>query len=302
MVDNVAFRDRRGAAARPEPARPLPRDPAHPPHVGLRGRVARSDHDLPRPAHPPLRPRPGAPPLPDPPHRSPRDRPPLRDQRRAPRRDRPLLDDASRVRRLPGLPREARRRARRAARAAVTTRAWTGSRRFSIRPRPVSRRSFASSPRGPSSRRSRAGTGPTIAIDAALPFLNRDLGWEDRAWGATEHGFQTLLDRYVKPGDRVLELGAAKSWASQHLVPLGCEYVACDLVVDPLIGLGRGRFFEERVGPYLRIQADGERLPVRRRHLRRRLLRRHAPSRDRPRRDGRRARPSDAPRRHRRRA
>ena len=98
-------------------------------------------------------------------------------------------------------------------------------------------------------------------IDEALPFLNRDLGWADRAWGATEHGFELLLDRYVKPGDRVLELGAAKSWASQHLVPLGCEYVACDLVVDPLIGLGRGRFFEERVGPYLRIQADGERLP-----------------------------------------
>jgi SAM-dependent methyltransferase len=98
-------------------------------------------------------------------------------------------------------------------------------------------------------------------IDAALPFLNRDLGWDDRAWAATEHGFQLLLDRYVRPGDRVLEIGAAKSWASQHLVPLGCEYVACDLVVDPLIGLGRGRFFEQRVGPYLRVQADGERLP-----------------------------------------
>jgi SAM-dependent methyltransferase len=98
-------------------------------------------------------------------------------------------------------------------------------------------------------------------IDAALPFLNRDLGWEDRAWAATEYGFQLLLDHYVKPGDRVLELGAAKSWASQHLLPRGCEYVACDLVVDPLIGLGRGPFFEARVGPYLRIQADGERLP-----------------------------------------
>ena len=98
-------------------------------------------------------------------------------------------------------------------------------------------------------------------IDAALPFLNRDLGWADRAWGATEHGFGLLLDRYVRPGDRVLEVGAAKSWASQHLLPRGCEYVACDLVVDPLIGLGRGAFFEERVGPYLRVQADGERLP-----------------------------------------
>ncbi len=98
-------------------------------------------------------------------------------------------------------------------------------------------------------------------IDAALPFLNRDLGWEDRAWGATEVGFQLLLDRYVQPGARVLEIGAGKSWAAQHLLPLGCEYVACDLVVDPLIGLGRGSFFEGRVGPYLRVQADGERLP-----------------------------------------
>lgn len=98
-------------------------------------------------------------------------------------------------------------------------------------------------------------------IDAALPFLNRDLGWNDLAWGATAVGFELLLDRYVSRGDRVLEIGAAKSWASQHLVPRGCEYVACDLVVDPVIGLGRGAFFEQRVGPYLRVQADGERLP-----------------------------------------
>jgi SAM-dependent methyltransferase len=102
---------------------------------------------------------------------------------------------------------------------------------------------------------------PDDRVDAALPFLNSGLGWEDRAWGATEHGFRLLLDRYVRDGDRVLEVGAAKSWASQHLVPRGCEYVACDLIVDPVIGLGRGRFFEERVGPYLRLQADGERLP-----------------------------------------
>jgi len=98
-------------------------------------------------------------------------------------------------------------------------------------------------------------------VDAALPYLNTALGWEDRAWGATEHGFRLLLDRYVRPGDRVLEIGAAKSWAAQHLLPLGCEYVACDLVVDPVIGLGRGAFFEQRAGPYLRLQADGERLP-----------------------------------------
>ena len=98
-------------------------------------------------------------------------------------------------------------------------------------------------------------------IDAALPFLNRDLGWRDRSWGATEHGFQLLLDCHIRPGDRVLEVGAAKSWAAQHLLPRGCEYVACDLIVDPLIGLGRGDFFAGRAGPYLRLQADGERLP-----------------------------------------
>jgi SAM-dependent methyltransferase len=98
-------------------------------------------------------------------------------------------------------------------------------------------------------------------VDAALPYLNSELGWQDRAWGATEYGFRLLLERYVRRGDRVLEIGAAKSWAAQHLLPRGCEYVACDLVVDPVIGLGRGRFFEQRAVPYLRIQADGERLP-----------------------------------------
>ena len=102
---------------------------------------------------------------------------------------------------------------------------------------------------------------PDDRVDAALPFLNSELGWRDRSWGATEHGFRLLLDRYVRPGDRVLEVGAAKSWAAQHLLPRGCEYVAADLVVDPSIGLGRGAFFEARVGPYLRVQADGERLP-----------------------------------------
>lgn len=97
-------------------------------------------------------------------------------------------------------------------------------------------------------------------VDAALPFLNSQLGWEDRSWGATEHGFRLLLER-LRPGMRVLEVGAAKSWAAQHLLPGGCAYVACDLVVDPLIGLGRGEFFERRAGPYLRVQADAERLP-----------------------------------------
>ena len=47
-------------------------------------------------------------------------------------------------------------------------------------------------------------------IDAALPFLNRDLGWDDRAWGATAHGFQLLLDRYVEAGRRACSRSAPR--------------------------------------------------------------------------------------------
>ena len=138
-------------------------------------------------------------------------------------------------------------------------------------------------------------------IDAALPFLNRDLGWDDRAWAGTEHGFQLLLDYYVRRGDRVLEIGAAKSWASQHLLPRGCEYVACDLVVDPLIRARTRRVLRgSRRGPISRVQADGERLPFAGGTLRRRVLRRDPASRPRPRRDGKRTRAGHPPGRHRR--
>jgi SAM-dependent methyltransferase len=98
-------------------------------------------------------------------------------------------------------------------------------------------------------------------IDSHLPFLTRDLGWEDRNWRANEHSFQLLLDRCVRPGMRVLEVGAAKCWGAQHLVPRGCEYVAVDILADPVIGLGRGAFFARRVGEFGRVQADGEHLP-----------------------------------------
>jgi ubiquinone/menaquinone biosynthesis C-methylase UbiE len=98
-------------------------------------------------------------------------------------------------------------------------------------------------------------------VDALLPYLNRDLGWEDKNWRATEHSFSLLVDQHVRPGMRILEIGAAKAWAAQHLVPLGCEYVATDILDDDRIGLGRAAFYEERVGPFGRVQADGEHLP-----------------------------------------
>ena len=102
---------------------------------------------------------------------------------------------------------------------------------------------------------------PDDEVDAHLPYSDPRLGWEDRTWRANEHSFSLLLERYVRPGMRVLEVGAAKAWAAQHLVPLGVEYVATDILADPNIGLGRGAFFEARVGPFARVQADGEHLP-----------------------------------------
>jgi ubiquinone/menaquinone biosynthesis C-methylase UbiE/uncharacterized protein YbaR (Trm112 family) len=101
---------------------------------------------------------------------------------------------------------------------------------------------------------------PDDEVDGVLPYVCRDLGWDDRTWRANEHSFSLLLKR-VRPGMRVLEVGAARTWAAQHLVPRGVEYVATDILADPYIGLGRGAFYEERVGPYARVQADGEHLP-----------------------------------------
>ena len=102
---------------------------------------------------------------------------------------------------------------------------------------------------------------PDDEVDAHLPFLCRDLGWDDTTWRSNEHSFQLLLDHYVQPGMRVLEVGAAKCWGAQHLVPRGCSYVGTDILTDANIGLGRGGFYEPRAGPFARVQADGERLP-----------------------------------------
>ena len=100
---------------------------------------------------------------------------------------------------------------------------------------------------------------PDDVVDRALPFVNRELGWNDLNWLANGHSFQVLLDRYVKDtrGLRVLEVGAAKAWASRFWLERDCDYVATDILVDPNIGLGRGSFY----GEFGRVQADGENLP-----------------------------------------
>ena len=98
-------------------------------------------------------------------------------------------------------------------------------------------------------------------VDAALPYVCRDLGWDDSVWAANEYSFSRLLEQNVRSGMRVLEVGAAKAWASQYLVPAGCDYVATDVLADDIIGIGRGSFYADRTGHFERVQADGEHLP-----------------------------------------
>jgi SAM-dependent methyltransferase len=100
---------------------------------------------------------------------------------------------------------------------------------------------------------------PDDAVDAVLPFVNRELGWDDPNWRANAHSFQVLLDRYIGDarGLRVLEVGAAKAWAARFWLERDCEFVATDILVDEKIGLGRGAFY----GDFGRVQADGENLP-----------------------------------------
>lgn len=102
---------------------------------------------------------------------------------------------------------------------------------------------------------------PDDEVDAHLPFLCRDLGWDDPNWLSNERSFSLLLETVVRPGSDVLEVGAAKCWGAAHLVPLGCTYVGSDILADARIGLGRGAFYESRVGPFPRVQADAEHLP-----------------------------------------
>src|SRR5205814_6001580 len=42
---------------------------------------------------------------------------------------------------------------------------------------------------------------PDDVVDAVLPFVNRELGWNDSNWLANSHSFQALLDRYIQ-GER----------------------------------------------------------------------------------------------------
>lgn len=105
---------------------------------------------------------------------------------------------------------------------------------------------------------------PDERIDMALPYVVRELGWTlevGAGWTATALSFDEMVRRYVRPGMRILEIGAARAWAGRYLTEMGCEYIACDLVTDPNIGLGRSRFFARQSGYFEVAAADAEYLP-----------------------------------------
>lgn len=105
---------------------------------------------------------------------------------------------------------------------------------------------------------------PDEQLDLSLPYVVEKLGWDPvgaSTWEATRLSFERLLEEYVRPGLRVLEVGAAKSWAGRYFNARRCEYTACDILDDPNVGLGRSRFFAARFGHYEVVAADGEELP-----------------------------------------
>ncbi len=164
---------------------------------------------------------------------------------------------------LPRLPRRRWRRSRTpsAARpAAPSIPSRTGSRACSTTGCRGSRPSAARSRAGWRWRRRRAGTSPTTRSTRSFR-TSAATSAGTTAPGARTSTRSRSSSSACGPGMRVLEVGAAKAWAAQHLVPRGVEYVATDILADPNIGLGRGAFFERRVGPFGRVQADGEHLP-----------------------------------------
>lgn len=105
----------------------------------------------------------------------------------------------------------------------------------------------------------------TPEIDLALPDVVGQLGWNPKmasTWLGTYHSFTHMLEAYVRPGMKVLEVGAAKTWAGAKVVQRGCTYTGFDMVADPNIGLGRSAFYQQHYHiSYEVVAGDAEFLP-----------------------------------------
>ena len=77
--------------------------------------------------------------------------------------------------------------------AAARIRSWTGSRACSTRPRPASREALEAEGWAAMAR-DQGWYEPDDDVDAVLPYVYRDLGWDDLTWGGNEHSFGLLLE------------------------------------------------------------------------------------------------------------
>lgn len=81
-----------------------------------------------------------------------------------------------------------------------------------------------------------------------------------RQWRMRGRSLACLLRRApLRPGARVLDLGAGVGWLSHRLAQLGCRPCAVDLSDDPRDGLGAARHYDPA---WPRLQAEFERLPL----------------------------------------
>ncbi|MBX3010557.1 MAG: methyltransferase domain-containing protein [Caldilineaceae bacterium] len=106
---------------------------------------------------------------------------------------------------------------------------------------------------------------PDPVVDLALPDVVGKLGWDlvtASSWLGTAYSFQHMVEGYIRPGMKILEVGAAKTWAGAPLVQRGCHYTGFDMVTDAKIGIGRSRFYQaHHQVTYTVVGGDAEFLP-----------------------------------------
>jgi SAM-dependent methyltransferase len=101
-----------------------------------------------------------------------------------------------------------------------------------------------------------------------LPFEDIT-GRRSAEWAIRAQGFQTLLDRVIRPLEkgrplRIADLGAGNGWLSYQLAKRGHRLAAVDLTVNRFDGLGALSHYDR---PLLALQATFDHLPLAERQL-----------------------------------
>ena len=97
-----------------------------------------------------------------------------------------------------------------------------------------------------------------VDIDFILPYYDQE------PWISVAQHFDVALDLMALDGsEKVLDLGAARTWAAKHFALRDCNTVALDIVADDQIGLGRGWALMQEAGvEYHLVVGDSENLPL----------------------------------------